>query len=424
MMGWAERARELDQDPDWRALRDEFYRPAGGIYLDGNSLGLPSRAAEASVLDVLEQWKRLAIGGWLEAQPPWFELAERLGNELAPLVGAKPGEVVVANSTTVNLHQLLATFYEPPSSRPGILVDCLAFPTDVYAVDSHLRLRGQPASCRKLVPSRDGYTLDEEDIIAALDADVQLAILPSVIYTSGQLLDLARLTHEAHRRHILIGFDCSHSVGVIPHEFTAWDVDFAFFCTYKYLNGGPGAPAALYLNERHAERRPGLAGWFGGRKDQQFEMRHDFVPAVGAGGLQLGTPHVLSLAPLLGSLSLIRRVGVPALRARSLELTGFLREALAASMPAQACCFADPADEARRGGHVAWRHPHAAALSRQLRKRGCVVDHRPPDIVRLAPSPLYTSFSDCWQAAQLLGELVRQEMFWDEPAADSLDLIP
>jgi len=408
-------AKQLDLHDPLAPFRNEFYVPSGTIYLDGNSLGPLTRAGETALKEALEAWREKAIGGWLEANPPWFDLAEHVATLLAPLIGADPTEVILANSTTVNLHQLLATFYEPRSGRDCILIDEVAFPTDRYAVDSHLRLRGQPVDrCRRLVPSRDGRTLSETDIIGSLDESVQIAILPSVIYTSGQLLDLPAVVSAAHRHGVLIGFDCSHSVGVVPHQLSEWGVDFAFFCTYKYLNGGPGAPAAIFVHRRHHGRMPGMAGWFGNQKETQFQMDSVFTPAPGARAFQMGTPPILSMAPLVGSLSLIRDAGMTAIRAKSQRLTSHLRQWLLDQNHSHELTFADPEDAEQRGGHVALVHRDAGAISRALRREGVIVDFRPPDIVRLAPAPLYTSFVDCWNAAAIVGRLLRDHGYRSE----------
>ena len=242
---WEDEARTLDAQDALAAFRQNFYTQPNVIYLDGNSLGLLSRQAEAALLRFVESWKTQAIDGWTSGESPWFYFAEELAALTAPLIGAEANEVIVTNSTTVNLHQLLATLYALDSDRPLVLADALNFPSDLYALQSQLRLRGlDPATHLVLVPGRDGL-LDEEDIVAAMSGQVQIALVPAVVYTSGQLLDIAYLTAEAHRRNILIGFDCSHSIGIVPHEFDAQDVDFAFWCSYKYLNGGPGASGGI-----------------------------------------------------------------------------------------------------------------------------------------------------------------------------------
>jgi kynureninase len=277
----------------------------------------------------------------------------------------------------------------------------------VYAVDSHLRLRGlDPAAHRVTVPSRDGRTLDESDVIASFTEEVAVAVLPSVVYTSGQLLDMARVTAAARERGVVILWDCSHSVGAVPHRLSEWGADAAFWCHYKYLNAGPGAVGGLYLNRRHFGRAPGLAGWFSSAKDRQFDMAHELTAATGAGALQIGTPHMLSLAPLEGALSLHREAGMDRLRAKSLEMTAFLRRMTAAELSPYGVGVVTPAEDDRRGGHLALTHPEAAPLCKALRRAGVVPDHRPPDIVRLAPVPLYNSFADCVAAVSCLADIL------------------
>ena len=400
-------ALELDEKNPLTKLRDEFYLPSDSIYLDGNSLGLLAKSAEAALMRAVEEWKTMAIGGWLDARPPWFELAEHLGHSLSTVVGASPEEVVVANSVTVNLHQILATLYDPLRSADRILIDELAFPTDRYAVESILRLVGKdPAEAIKTVPSTDGKTLETETICEHLTADVQIAILPTVVYTSGPLLQIEPIVECAHANDILIGFDASHSVGVVPHRFREHDVDFGVFCTYKYLNAGPGALAGLYLHERFSQHRPGLAGWFGSNKDQQFAMSPEFTPASGAGGLQIGTPAILAMAPLLGALAVIQKAGIEHVRKQSLQLTGFLYQGIEQELRPLGFDWL-AFDEQQRGGHVSVIHPQAASLTQALRATGVIADHRRPDIVRIAPSPLYNTFHDCWCAVESLRSIAR-----------------
>ena len=405
-------AGERDRVDPLARFRREFHLPPGQIYLDGNSLGPMSSRSEASTLRVLGDWKGRGIGGWLEGGPAWFTLAESLGAAMAPLVGAEPDEVVVANSTTVNLHQLLATLYRPEAGRATILADALAFPSDIHAIESHLRLRGlDPATHLVLVGSDDGRTLSERAIVEAMTSEVALAVLPSVLYRSGQLLDLATIAAEGRARGVLVGFDLSHSVGAVPHALDDWGVDFAFWCSYKYLNGGPGAVGALYLNRRHFGVAPGLAGWFGSRKDRQFAMAHRFEPAEGAGGLQIGTPPILGMAPLVGALELIREAGIDATRAKSLALTAYLRELVESELARFGFVLATPTEDHRRGGHLALVHPEAARICRALIDAGVVPDHRPPDLVRMAPVALYTRFEDCREAVARLGSIMERRSY-------------
>jgi kynureninase len=403
-------AQQMDQADPLARFRKEFYLPAETIYLDGNSLGLLCRPAEDALLQTVLEWKTLAIRGWLESHPPWFLLAERLGEQLAPLIGAEADEVIAANSTTVNLHQMLATFYNPRAKRQKILADDLCFPSDRYALESFVRLVGKvPDQIIRYVPSDDGLTLDEQRLIDAMADDVQLVILPAVLYVSGQLLDIPRLTAAARDRGVVIGFDCSHSVGAVPHQFATDGVDFAFFCTYKYLNGGPGAIGALYLNRRHFQRAAGLAGWFGCKKDRQFEMGAQFIQASSAGGLQIGTPPVLAAAALRGSLRLIQEAGMDAIRSKSLQLTRYLRYLVRQRLDGLGFRCVGPADDERRGGHVAVQHAQALQISSKLRERGVIPDFRQPNILRFAPAPLYTTFLECRRAVEQLELIVRDD---------------
>jgi len=264
-------ARKLDSEDPLTRFRDRFHIPEGTIYMDGNSLGLLSKDAESSVFRILNEWKTLVIRGWLEANRPWFYLAERLGVMCAKLVGAEPEEVVATGATTVNIHSLVNTFFQPNEKRKKILADELNFPTDIYALRGVLRLRGLNSSENLiLTPSADGCFLDEDKIVELMDEEIALVFLPSALYRSGQLLNMQYLIEEAHSRGIPIGFDCSHTVGAVPHYFDKWDLDFALWCSYKYLNGGPGSTAFLYINKKHFNREPALAGWFGYVKDKQF----------------------------------------------------------------------------------------------------------------------------------------------------------
>jgi len=398
-----EKARRLDRDDPLGRFRGRFHTRPGTIYLDGNSLGLLSRDSAASLQKVLKSWETLGVRGWLEADPPWFTLAERLGARCAALVGAAPDEVVLSGTTTVNIHALVNTFFRPEGRRTKIVADELDFPTDVYALKSALKLRGlDPADHLVLVPSADGLTLDEGEIARRFDGTVALAFLPSVLYRSGQLLDMGFLTARAHEKGVIIGFDCSHSVGAVPHAFDEWGADFALWCSYKYLNGGPGATAFLYVNRRHFGKDPALAGWFGSAKDKQFDMSLDFEPAPSAGRWQISSPSILNAAPLIGSLSIFEEAGMEAVREKSLRMTRFLMDLVDGLLTEAPYGFSigTPREDRRRGGHVALVHPEGLRIAEALRGRGVVPDFRPPDIVRIAPVALYNTYAE-------IGELVR-----------------
>lgn len=416
-------AANLDRTDPLARFRAEFFLPAGQIYLDGNSLGLLSRRAEASLTRAIEQWRTLGINGWTDAKSPWLTLAESAARQLAPLVGAAPDQICITGQTTANLHQLLATLFDAAHPTRRVIVgDTLNFASDSYALQSHLRLRGlDPATHLRLIASRDCRCLSPEDILAAFQPDVQLAVLPAVLFTSGQLLDVAALTRAAHERGIVIGFDCSHSIGAVPHAFDRDGVDFAFWCNYKYLNAGPGAIGGLYLHRRHFGRAPGLAGWWGVRPDRRFAMSPGHEPANGAAALHVGTPPILSLAPLLGSLELIAEAGgVEALRAKSLQQTQLLMDLADHQLAAHGFTVVNPRAPAERGGHVALAHPEGWRICQALKSAGVIPDFRAPDLIRLAPSPLYTRYADCAEAMARLELIMVRRVYEGFPAAAAL----
>jgi kynureninase len=402
-------AAELDRVDPLARFRSEFHLPEDQIYLDGNSLGLLSRRAEVSLLNALEQWRKLGIGGWTDAPLPWLTLAESVSEKIAPLLGAAPDEICITGQTTANLHQVLATLFNPEhATRKAIVGDALNFASDTYALRSHLRLRGlSPEEWLRLIPSRDGRTLNVEDIVSSFKSDVQIAMLPSVLFTSGQLLDIPMLTREAHANGVLLGFDCSHSIGVVPHFLDGDGVDFAVWGNYKWLNAGPGAPGGIYLNRRHFGCEPGLAGWWGVKAERRFAMPKFHERSAGAAALHIGTPHILSLAPLLGSLEMIAEAaGIAALREKSLLQTGFLMTLIDAELASLGFTIVNPRDAAARGGHVALAHPDGWRICQALRAARVVPDFRQPDLIRLAPSPLYTSFADCAEAISRLKQIM------------------
>lgn len=403
-------AAEMDAADPLASFRRRFHVPPGTIYLLGNSLGLQSRDAAAAVTKAVAEWRELAIGGWLDGDPPWFWLAERLGARVAPLMGAEADEVVCTGTTTYNLHSLVATFYRPTGRRTRILGCALEFPTDLYALRSEIALRGlDPAEHLVLVGTGEDGLVREDDLIAAMTDDVALAVLPSVLYRSGQLLDVARLAAAARERGIPIGFDCSHSAGVLPHRLDDWGVDFAVWCGYKYLCGGPGAPAFLYVARRHFDREPGLAGWFGCVKERQFDLSPDFEHARSAGGWQVSSPGILGAAAVAGALSVLEEARIERLREKSLCLTGYflrLADALLADPPYR-FRVATPRDPTRRGGHVALARDHdALRVKEALARRGVICDFRPPDTIRLAPSPLHTTFRDLHATVRHVREVI------------------
>ncbi len=417
-------ARALDAADPLARFRDRFHCQPGKVYLDGNSLGLLSVDAERAVLDALDAWKTFGIDGWLDADPPWFTLGETLGARMAAMMGAQPESVVVTGTTTVNLHQLVATFFQPQGIRRRILATALDFPSDIYALQGQIRLHGgDPETDLVLAPSRDCRTIDEDDLIDLMTGEVALAWLPSVLYRSGQLLDMERLTAAAHDRGILIGFDCAHSAGAVPHRFDDWGVDVASWCTYKYLNAGPGAVGALYVNQKHHGAIPALPGWWGYRKERQFAMVHEWEGAVHAGAYQISTIPLLSAAALTGSLAIHAEAGIEAIRAKSLRQTRYLIDlidSIGLDRDPYRYAIGSPLDDARRGGHVAIEHVEAAAISRALRQRGFIVDFRAPNVVRIAPVALYTRFEDLWRVAHALRAIIDEGAYREAGSPSSL----
>lgn len=404
-------AQQLDSEDKLKNFRNEFYLNEDSIYMDGNSLGLLSKRAEQSTLALLESWKEHTIDGWTDGEHPWFFLSETLGGSMATLIGGKKEEVIVTGSTTVNLHHLVSSFYQPEGKRTKILADTLNFPSDIYALKAQLKLKGYDDSHLIQVESKDGHLLDEEDIIKAMTEDVALIVLPSVLYRSGQILDMEKLTSAAHERGIKIGFDLCHSIGALPHDLHEWGVDFAFWCTYKHLNGGPGSVGALFLHEKHFGVEPGLAGWFSSNKEEQFDMEHTLTHAGDAGAFQIGTPHVLSAAPLLGALELFNEAGIKSVREKSLQLTDYMMNLIKHELSEFDFEIRNPIDPKQRGGHVYLEHAEAARICKALKMHGVIPDFRMPSGIRLAPVALYNSFEDVYHCVQVLKTIMENKEY-------------
>jgi kynureninase len=411
-----ERARERDAADPLADFRGRFDVP-DAYYMDGNSLGPISADAVASLERVVDEWRDLAIRGWTDADPPWFDYGERLGAKLAELVGARSGEAVVADSTTVNIHKLVGTFLDArdPDEPRGVHVNDLDFPTDHYAIAAQLRQRGlDPDEHLHVVESEDGRTIETDAIIDAIDEhDVGIVFMPSVLYRSGQLLDVAAITEAAHDAGAYAGFDLAHSIGVVPHDCHAVGVDFAVWCSYKYLNAGPGAIAGLYVHERHHDLAPALPGWWGNDDATQFDMALDFDPAPDAARFQVGTVPVLSAAPLDGALDVTLDAGIDRIREKSVQLTESLIDLVDDRLATHGVTVGTPRDPDRRGGHVALEHPEAYRVSQALRDRGVVVDYRQPDVVRVCPAPLYTSHEDVHDVVAILEEILETGEYED-----------
>jgi kynureninase len=417
-----EQALALDRVDELQHLRARFALPrnAAGAelnYLCGHSLGLAPIAARARVLEELEDWERLGVQGHEHGRRAWIGYAERLAPPLAALVGAGAGEVVAMNSLTVNLHLLLASFYRPAGARHRILIESGAFPSDRHVVQSQLRWHGlDPAEALlELAPRPGEELLRMEDIDACIGAageSLALVLWPGVQYRTGQAFELKPIVGTARRHGATVGFDLAHSIGNLPLALHDSGADFAAWCSYKYLNGGPGAIGGAFVHERHArdERLPRLEGWWGSEPTTRFRMSGAFELTPGAAGWQLSNPPVLSAAPLLASLELFAEAGMARLRTKSRALTAFLHASL------QAACgenieIISPADAGQRGAQLSIRvrggSERARRVHEALGQRDVVGDWREPDTIRLAPVPLYNSFFDAWRAAGELAAAIR-----------------
>ncbi len=418
MAGDAEEARALalDAADPLSSLRDEFLIPPHGAgeqaYFCGNSLGLQPRAAQAALQRELDAWAQHAVEGHFEGAHPWLHIQDELTPLLAPLVGAAPADVVVMNTLSVNLHLLLAAFHRPQGERRAILIEQGAFPSDRHVALSHLAWHGLGTDDLIEVPAdaQGQYTLEAFGAAFARDgARIALALLPGVQYRNGQVLDIAALTGLAHRHGARVCFDLAHAVGNVALELADWDVDCAAWCSYKYLNGGPGAPGGVFIHPRE-QQRPHLAGWWGHERRTRFAMAPQFTPEAGAAGWQLSNPPMLALAPLRASLAPFARIGMPALRARAQRLTGYLDELLRRDC-AGSIEILTPAAPAQRGCQLSLRvragRSAGRALFEHLLAQGVIGDWREPDVIRLAPVPLYNRHSDCLRAVRAIADWQR-----------------
>ncbi|MEO7324898.1 MAG: kynureninase [Dokdonella sp.] len=413
-------ALSLDARDPLAAFRDEFLIPRNEdgseqIYFCGNSLGLQPRAVRAALIDELDDWHGLAVEAHFRGKHPWMPYHEYVREDLASLVGALPHEVVAMNSLTVNLHLMMVSFYRPSAERNAILLEKSAFPSDHHAVESQIRFHGfDPATSRiELESDEANGTISQDSILRAIDEHgerIALVLLPGVQYLSGQAFDLAAITTAAHAKGCRVGFDLAHAAGNLRLQLHAVGCDFAVWCSYKYLNAGPGAVAGCFVHERHARADlPRLAGWWGHDQASRFRMGPEFVPTPGADGWQLSNPPILALAPLRVSLAIFRRAGMDALRTKSESLTAYF-EALIREHAADVLDIATPTEPARRGCQLSLRvkGPRDAgrSLYDHLHASGIVVDWREPDVIRAAPTPLYNRRIDCLRFVRAVREWV------------------
>jgi kynureninase len=415
-------ARARDRSDPLAGFRARFHLPPGrsrrtAIYLAGNSLGLQPQGVRTLIDEELEDWARHGVAGHEHSRRPWLPYHEQLTSDTALLTGARPHEVVNMNTLTVNLHLMMVSFYRPTRERPCILIETGAFPSDRYAVGSQLAYHGLSAreALIELTPRAGESCLRTEDIEATLARDgkrIALVLLPGVQYRTGQAFDLARITSASQAQGCRVGFDIAHYIGNLPLALHDWGPDFACWCSYKYLNAGPGAVGGCFVHERHGQSPdlPRFAGWWGHDKATRFLMGPDFKVLPGAEGWQVSNPPIFSMAPLIASLALFREAGMTRLRDKSIALTGYLESLLDARLGDEIDIIT-PRDPAQRGCQLSLCLRAGAARGRaifeELVRRDVVCDWREPDVIRVAPVPLYNTFEDVWDFVEVLAKTIR-----------------
>jgi kynureninase len=414
-----EQSQAADEQDPLAHLRDRFHRPQvngrEALYLCGNSLGLQPVGTRERVTEVLDAWASRGVNGHFDGEYPWVAYHAFAREGLAQLTGAAADEVVAMNSLTTNLHLMLASFYRPSGSRRRIVIEAGAFPSDRYAVASHLQVRGEdPKECLVELQPRAGEsclrTLDICAQLGELGDSVALVMLPGVQYYTGEVYDIAGIADAAHGIGARVGFDLAHAIGNVELSLHDWNADFAVWCTYKYLNSGPGSIAGAFVHERHGRSNlPRLAGWWGHDAQSRFAMGPEFVATPGADGWQLSNPPVFAIAPLLASLDVFSEVGMPALRAKSLRLTAQLRTLLQQKLGDQVEVIT-PRDPARHGCQLSLRlrgdGDHRKTVFHRLESHDVICDWREPDVIRVAPVPLYNSHIDVFRFVEVLEHLL------------------
>ena len=412
-------AREMDAQDPLRQFREKFHLPLDKdgkplIYFAGNSLGLMPKSSRRIVEEELDNWAKLAVDAHHAAGTPWYSFHEALREPISRLVGAKPIEVICMNSLTVNLHLMMATFYRPTKSRFKILMEEPAFPSDTYAIKTQIVHHGlSPKDALVLARPRKGeFTIRTEDIVDLIEKDPnQLAVvmIGAVNFFTGQLYDIPKITAAAQKRGIIAGFDLAHAIGNVPLALHDWSADFAVWCSYKYLNAGPGAVAGAFVHERHATntKLPRLAGWFGNDPNTRFRLHlePEFIPVPSADGWQISNPPIFSMAPLRASLAIFDEAGgMESLRAKSIKLTGYL-EFLLTEIGSKKFTVITPREPGARGCQLSiLAHEHPKKLFEELQIAGVKCDFREPNVIRVAPTPLYNTFDEVWRFAKILAE--------------------
>jgi kynureninase len=420
-------AKQLDVQDPLRFFREQFHLPLGKdgkplIYFAGNSLGLMPKSARQIIDQELDDWAKLGVDAHLKATTPWYTYHETLRQPVARMVGAKPVEVICMNSLTVNLHLMMATFYRPTKSRFKVLMEDPAFPSDTYAIKTQMVHHGlNPKDALILARPREGeLTVRPADILELIERrahELAVVLIGGVNFFTGQLFDIPTITEVAQKHGIVVGIDLAHAVGNVPLLLHDWNVDFAVWCSYKYLNAGPGAVAGAFVHERHASNTdlPRLAGWFGNDPNARFRMQlePEFIPVPTADGWQVSNPPILAMAPLCASLAIFDEAGgIKRLREKSIRLTSYLQFLLESEPEGRSepdrrlkkeYTVITPRDENERGCQLSFLvHKHGKELFGKLETAGVTCDFREPNVIRVAPTPLYNTFREVWRFANIL----------------------
>lgn len=407
-------ARKLDEHDDLSLLRGKFFNAEPGmVYMDGNSLGkLPLRTMDRIEEIIRDEWGTRLIRSWGEQ---WFTAPIRVGEKIAKLVGAAEGQVAISDSTSVNLYKLALAALSLQPERTKIVTDVLNFPSDLYILQGCNRLLGNRNTIQML-PSADGIQVDIAALLEAIDETTALVTLSHVVFKSGYMYDAQMITEHAHRMGALVLWDLSHSVGSVPVELDRWNADFAVGCTYKYLNGGPGAPAFLYVRKDLQEKALSpMWGWFG--DDTPFAFNLDYVPAQGIHRFLCGTPSILSLLAMESGVDLLLEVGLDRLRNKSIALTSYLVDLYDALLAPLGYELGSPRETFRRGSHISLRHPEGYRINRALiEELNVIPDFREPDNIRLGLAPIYTSFEDVWETIDRIRRVIVEERHLHYPA--------
>lgn len=415
-------ALELDAADPLATFRKQFNFPKSEqhkvVYFAGNSLGLSPKNAKTLIDEELLDWAHLGVEGHFKAKRPWVGYHKQTKQALARVVGAKPFEVVAMNQLTVNLHLMLMSFYRPTTERFKIITEANAFSSDQYAIQTHLQSRGLDPEkvCIEVHPRSGEHLIRHEDIVDTIDqhrSSVALTFFGGVHYYTGQFFDIKGITDAAHQAGAMVGFDLAHAVGNVDLHLHDHAVDFAVWCSYKYLNAGPGSIAGIFVHERHGKNPaiPRFAGWWGHREADRFQMKKGFVPMSGADGWQISNVPVLSSAPLLASMNIFQAAGMQAIRKKSIQLTSFL-EFLLQYIPGNESYFdiITPHEPRKRGCQLSLlMKKRGAEIYRRLTDAGVVGDWREPNVIRVAPAPLYNSYEDVYTFYTILHKIIYDE---------------